>query len=393
MNSEISIRTTEDTELKQKLQIVVDGLNTEINRSQKAEEVLQENIIAVENNLTQTINTNKIDLIKLIDDEVVRANNEESTIKELIKTQTERVDNNLTSIAALNEKTSNIENSVNVLNGSLETTGSVLNIVSHSFNDAVEESKNYTDLSLTSKANSVDVYSKIEIDAKHFATKEEVATKADIEDIYTKYEIDDKNFIRATDVYNKIENDEKFLTKDNAALIYGTKVEVQNVNNKIDSTKSELNANLVNVENSVNTYIKTVENTLISHKEVSTQEFNTINEKYTTLKTDVENSITDLQGYIKEESDRAKSVELDLNNSIVYITSIVEKLNTVPEEIAALKARVDMLESRLESLNALSDRDIVTALSNVTGVDSQVFTDGVPTLSSDVPMNVDMGEY
>lgn len=163
----------------------------------RAEKVEQTITTAVEN-LNTTIANNKTAL----DNEVSRALLKETEIEGIINEHKTLVSNELKTV----------QESINVLNDTTETNGSIL----HAAEDAVQRAKIYTDSVALTKANNGDCYTKAEIEAKgyltqhqdltHLATKEEVNRKAEANSVYTR-----------DDVYTKTETNQLLDNKTNSS--------------------------------------------------------------------------------------------------------------------------------------------------------------------------------
>lgn len=151
INSNITNINDKINNINVNIQNVVDGLSSESNRAE-----------AVENQLYSNINN-----------EIERAINEETSIKTTLNS-------NVESITTLNTKVDNIEKEINIINGTEQQKGSILQIVNHTKEDILNITKNYTDTVVTNKSNALQEqittinathYTKEEIDAKGFLTE------------------------------------------------------------------------------------------------------------------------------------------------------------------------------------------------------------------------------
>lgn len=299
----INTNTTRINEINVSFQALSDEVEAEVLRSKAVEAQLQNDI----------------------NSEIERAINEETLMKTTIT-------NNSESIVALNTKVDNIKNDINIINGSVETKGSILEIVTHSQEDTLLQAKVYTDTVADTKANVNDVYTKSECDEK-FLTEHQ-----DISHLATKEEVNEVKEILTIKV-DKTELDRYATTK------------------YVDEITDDL-SNEVGILNTKTNLIDVNENMKFV---VNGNEYTSINNAIESINNGGNTDLSEIYQLIQEMQTKIKSLE---------------------DEISSLKQQTKI------------DSDIATALSVLTGVNEEIFTDNEQTLDKeDIQMSIDSGEY
>lgn len=316
----INTNTTRINEINVSFQALSDEVEAEVLRSK-----------AVETQLQNDINS-----------EIERAINEETLMKTTIT-------NNSESIVALNTKVDNIKNDINIINGSVETKGSILEIVTHSQEDTLLQAKVYTDTVADTKANVNDVYTKSECNEKFLTEHQDISHLATIASVT---EVEES----LTSSLSNLEN--SLSTKVDVSELdwYATKKYVDEITDDLAIRNGilETKTNLIGI----NENMKFV---------VNGNEYSSIN-----------SAIESVQG----------GGSVDLSEVYNLITEMQNKINSLELQVKSLQEQLNDIHN--------TDLDVATALSALIGVDEETFKDNEKTLNKEevqLKLGVDSGEY
>lgn len=363
-----------------------------------------------------------------VQNETERAINAEKELVNSISSNEERINIIDQYLIQQNDFINILDEKVSILNGNVDTKGSILETVKHYSDDTLLFAKNYTNEVILNKVDQDLVYTKTDIDNKFasYATKEDVNIKANTNDVYTKSDIDNKGFAfevdllqkaNKDDVYSKHDADNFFATKTNVAESLNTKADKTDLETKVTVgtvyTKNETLELLTVKADKSEVYTKEqidAKGYLTQHQDIS----NLLSKeeaanKYIALKTAVSSNVNNLitmdsNGALFANNDALYHYVLWNGNKISVQEAITTLKHTVDGddgEGEALKSRVASLEAEIEQLKeqlskiqtATLDTDVTSTLSILSGVDESKFNDGVDSNIDKNKISVDMGQY